>query len=477
MNPIGSSSGNVRLDDVLITARLAERPSKPPDFQTENQTLLDLADQISEDPENIWRRLSTVALSLCNAGTAGISLLERTPEDQEVFRWVALVGSYEPYAGGTTPRDFSPCGTCLDRGAPQLYWYPGSYFTYLNRGHVPIVEGLVVPIPSATGKIGTIWVVSHTEDTHFTSEHVRILTSLAHFTAAAWKISSAASNNARFYCNALDEIAERNRKEELHELEVNAPSSQLLDANRALAAQTEELTKIRIELERFVHIASHDFKEPLRTMTSFSGLLAKRYTGKLGADGDEFIKYIVDGAGQMQALLEKFLGYCRSGNNGKKRLERADCNSVLRTILYDMNPEIQQQDAHVTYDLLPVIVADPIELGQVFENLIGNAVKFHGAASLRVHISAKRQGDFWIFSVRDNGIGIEPEYLERIFGFSKRLHPHDQYPGAGVGLAICKKIVEAYGGRIWAESAVGRGSTFYFALPDAPVSLLLDEAT
>jgi signal transduction histidine kinase len=473
MNPIGASSRNIRLEDVIITAQLAERLSQPPDFEAENKTLLNLADQISEDPENIWRRLATVALTLCNAGTAGISLLERTPEDREVFRWVALVGRYESYVGGTTPRDFSPCGTCLDRGAPQLYSYPGSYFKYLDRGHVPIVEGLVVAIPSATGQVGTIWVVSHTEDTHFTSEHVRILTSLAHFTAAAWKISSAASNNARFYCNALDEIAERKREEVLHELyakleqQVNAPASQLPDANRALVAQREELTKISIELERFVQIASHDFQEPLRTVSSFSKLLAKRYGGELGADGDEFIKYIVDGAAQMQVLLQKFLDYCSSGNNGKKTLERADCNSVLRTILYDMNPEIQQQDAHVTYDVLPVIVGDPIELRQVFENLIGNAIKFHGAASLRVHISAKHQGDRWVFSVRDNGIGIEAQYLERIFGFSKRLHSQKEYPGAGFGLAICKKIVEAYGGRIWAESAVGRGSTFYFVLPEA----------
>jgi signal transduction histidine kinase len=472
MNPIQSSPRTIVLDDVIITARLAERTSKPPDFQAENKTLLNLADQISEDPENIWRRLATVALTLCNAGTAGISLLERTPEDREVFRWVALVGGYESYVGGTTPRDFSPCGTCLDRGAPQLYSYPGSYFKYLDRGHVPIVEGLVVPIPSANGQIGTIWVVSHTEDVQFTAEDVRILTSLAHFTSAAWKISSAASNHARFYCNALDEIAERKREEELRELHAkleqqeNAPTSQLLDANRALVAQREELTRISIELERFVQIASHDFQEPLRTVSSFSGLLAKRYAGRLGTDADEFIKYIVDGTAQMQGLLQKFLGYCRSGNDGKNRLERADCNSLLRTILYDMNPQIQQ-NGHVTYDELPVIVADPIELRQVFENLIGNAIKFHGAASLRVHISAERQGELWIFSVRDNGIGIEAQYLERIFGFSKRLYSHDEYPGAGVGLAICKKIVESYGGRIWAESAVGRGSTFYFALPEA----------
>jgi light-regulated signal transduction histidine kinase (bacteriophytochrome) len=307
---------------------------------------------------------------------------------------------------------------------------------------------------------------------------------LAHFTAAAWKISSAVSNNARFYCNALDEISERKREaEELHKLhaeleqQVDAPTSQLLDANLALVAQREDLTKISVELGRFVHIASHDFQEPLRTVSSFSRLLAKRYGGELGADGDEFIKYIVDGAAQMQGLLEKFLSYCRAGNNGGKKLERVDCNSLLRTILYDMNPEIQQQDAHVTYDMLPVIVGDPTELGQVFENLIGNAIKFNGVASLRVHMSAERQVDRWIFSVRDNGIGIEAQYLERIFGFSKRLHSQEEYPGAGFGLAICKKIVEAYGGRIWAESAVGRGSTFYFALPDVAVSLLHDEAT
>jgi signal transduction histidine kinase len=131
-----------------------------------------------------------------------------------------------------------------------------------------------------------------------------------------------------------------------------------------------------------------------------------------------------------------------------------------------MNPAIQQIDAHVTYDGLPVVMGDPVQLGQVFENLIGNAIKFHGAATLRVHIAAAREANVWTFSVRDNGIGIEAEYLERIFDFFRRLHSSEEYPGTGAGLAICKKIIEGHGGRIWAESSSGRGSIFYFTLPE-----------
>lgn len=445
----------------------------PPNLQAENEALVTLASQIALEPENIWHRLASVAMRLCQAGSAGISLLDPTSKNPQMFRWVALAGAYEPYIGGTSPRDFSPCGTCLDRGTPQLYRYPSSYFTFLNAVQPPIVEGLVVPIYDAGHPLGLIWIVSHTDERGFTTEDVRIMTSLAHFSAAAWRISSVASDNARLYCIAQDEIAERKRREaEIRKLNtelkqhVQARTVELQAANQVLASQAEELARTNLELERFVYIASHDLQEPLRTLSSFSALLAKRYAGKLGADADQFIQYIVNGATQMESLIRNLLAYCRSGKR-EKTLERVDCNSILGAILYGMNLAIQKIDAHVTYDVLPVLLSDPIQLGQLFENLIGNAIKFHGAARLRVHISAERQDNAWTFSIRDNGIGIEAEYLERIFGFFKRLHSSEEYPGNGVGLAICRKIVEGHGGRIWAESTVGKGSTFYFTLPDA----------
>jgi PAS domain S-box-containing protein len=233
---------------------------------------------------------------------------------------------------------------------------------------------------------------------------------------------------------------------------------------RALREKTEDLARSNEDLEQFAYVASHDLQEPLRTVTSYVQLLAKRYKGKLDADADEFIGFAVDGAVRMWNLVNDLLTYSRVGmrNNG---FEPTDSEAAFTQSVNDLKVAIDENGALVTHDPLPRVMADHLQLGQLFRNLIGNAVKFRGSEPPRIHISASRTGNGWTFSVRDNGIGIAPEYAERIFVIFQRLHHREEYVGTGIGLAVCKKIVERHGGRIWVKSEVGKGATFYFILP------------
>jgi PAS domain S-box-containing protein len=233
---------------------------------------------------------------------------------------------------------------------------------------------------------------------------------------------------------------------------------------KALKKKTEELAQSNEDLEQFAYVASHDLQEPLRTVTSYVQLLARRYEGKLDSDADEFIGFAADGAVRMWKLINDLLAYSRVGTAGKE-LFPTDSEVVLAQSIDDLKVAIEENGALVTHDPLPTVMADRPQLGQLFQNLIGNAIKFRGNEPPRVHISASRNGNGWTFSVRDNGIGIAAEYSERIFIIFQRLHSREKYAGTGIGLAICKKIVERHGGRIWVKSDVGKGATFYFILP------------
>ncbi len=240
--------------------------------------------------------------------------------------------------------------------------------------------------------------------------------------------------------------------------------SERKQAQQALAQKTEDLARSNAELEQFAYVASHDLQEPLRMVSSYTQLLARRYQGKLDQDADEFIAYAVDGASRMQRLINDLLAFSRVGTRGKP-FEETDCNAVLKDVLDNLQLSIAESGAVVTSDELPTLMADATQLTQLFQNLLSNAIKFHGEQPPQIHVGVRRQDGVWIFSVRDNGIGIAPEFFERIFVIFQRLHSRDEYSGTGIGLAVCKRIVERHGGRIWLESEPGKGATFSFTLP------------
>ncbi len=235
-------------------------------------------------------------------------------------------------------------------------------------------------------------------------------------------------------------------------------------AEEALEKKTEELERSNRELQMFAYVASHDLQEPLRAIHSFTQLLVQRYSKDLDSDAQEFMKFITDGTSRMRQLIQDLLAFSRVQTRGQP-FSPVDVNKVLEEVKINLQVAIDETGAVLTKDSLPTIIADQTQMIQVFQNLIQNAIKFRKKEEPpRVHVSAERKGDEWIFSVRDNGIGIDPQYFEKIFVIFQQLHSKGEYPGTGIGLAIVKRIIERHGGRIWIESEPGRGSTFFFTI-------------
>jgi PAS domain S-box-containing protein len=239
------------------------------------------------------------------------------------------------------------------------------------------------------------------------------------------------------------------------------------EAEEILKLRLEELTRSNAELEQFAYVSSHDLQEPLRMITSYLQLLQRRYQGNIDDRADKYIKFAVDGAFRMQNLINDLLELSRVTTRASK-YEPTNCEFVLNQVLSGLELYIKENNATVTHDPLPEVMADNTQLAQVFQNLVINGIKFHSEEAPRIHISAEKMASEWVFSVQDNGIGIDQKYSEKIFEVFKRLHKKEEYPGTGIGLSVCKKIVERHGGRIWVESELGKGSTFYFTLPINP---------
>jgi signal transduction histidine kinase len=235
-------------------------------------------------------------------------------------------------------------------------------------------------------------------------------------------------------------------------------------AEKDLATKVDELARSNADLEQFAYVASHDLQEPLRMVAAYTQLLAERYKGKLDENADKFIGYASEGALRMQVLIQDLLAFSRVGRVNATYAS-VDCNAVVEEVRKSLASAIQESDTVLAHADLPAIWGDRTQMAQVFQNLIGNAIKFRGKERPAVSIQAENTGQDWLFSVTDNGIGIAPEFAENIFVVFQRLHLRTEYPGNGIGLAICKKIVERNGGKIWVEPQNGTGSTFKFTIP------------
>jgi PAS domain S-box-containing protein len=259
-------------------------------------------------------------------------------------------------------------------------------------------------------------------------------------------------------------VEERTRqlKKANERLEVEVMERRRAEADLSLRSQ--ELARSNADLEQFAYVASHDLQEPLRMVASYLQLLEKRYMDKLDQDANEFIEFAVDGAKRMQVLITDLLVYSRIGTQGRP-FRPVNCEEALERAMRNLQLAVKESGAHITHDPLPSVWGDDMQLTQLFQNLIGNAIKFRGDAPPRICIGAEPEGDFFRFSIKDNGIGIEPHHLERIFMVFQRLHSRSAYAGTGIGLAICKKIVERHGGEIRVASEPGQGTTFYFSIP------------
>ncbi|MDD5459963.1 MAG: ATP-binding protein, partial [Phycisphaerae bacterium] len=242
-----------------------------------------------------------------------------------------------------------------------------------------------------------------------------------------------------------------------------------------LEKAVEDLQRSNDDLQQFAHVASHDLQEPLRMVTSYLQLLAKRYQGKLDKDADDFIGFAVDGAKRMQNLILALLQYSRVGSQAKP-FAVCDMDKVAKNCIKDLEAAIEQNKAEVTYDKLPVITADITQMEQLLRNLINNALKYHAEnVTPKIHVGVREEEDGWTFSVKDNGIGIAPEFFNRIFVIFQRLHNRNEYSGSGIGLSVCKRVVERHGGKIWVKSTPGKGATFYFTIPIIAVSQETEE--
>jgi PAS domain S-box-containing protein len=340
-------------------------------------------------------------------------------------------------------------GTVWDRGEPLIVNDYAGWPGRMNKSRAyEIHASVAVPLVLGDQVVGVIG-LSHTNaGARFNEGDVQILQRFAETAAIALE-------NARLYRAAQDELAERRRAE-----------AALRESTETLRRTLDDLARSNRDLQQFAYVASHDLQEPLRMVSSYTQLLARRYKGKLGADADDFITYAVDGATRMQRMITDLLAYSRVSTTGKEP-SPADCEEILARTLDNLRTAIDESGAVVTHDPLPVVHGDSAQLGQIFQNLIGNALKFHGDVPPWVHVAVEQTADGWTFAVQDHGIGISPEFSDRIFVLFQRLHTRDEYPGTGIGLAICKKVIDRHGGRIWVESEPGAGSTFYFTIPSA----------
>lgn len=446
--PVPESSP-VPLESIVRTEELHKRPARPPQYQAEHRALMDLMQGLADSPRTILQSLAEKVLEVLRADSAGLSLLT---EEGDRFYWAAIAGMWNPHVGGGTPRNFGPCGDVLDCEKPLLFTHWELRYPYLQAATPLAEEGLLVPFFVRGQAVGTIWAIAHNPERKFDSEDLRLLESLGRFASAAHQVVQTLSVfDQRHAALSLleDHVQQENR---------------LREANRQLARANEDLN-------HFAFAASHDLREPLRMISTYAELLVASQTSLAGEKAATCVGFITEGINRMQQLLADLLAYTQviGGREGPE-LSMVDLNFALRKAVENCRASIEESQATITNDVLPRINGYEPHFVELFQNLLGNAAKYRSASPLRIHISATEHNGEWRLAVADNGIGIDPEYHQQIFGVFKRLHGKE-IPGTGIGLALCQRIIERYGGRIWVESEKDRGATFYFTLPPAVAAL------
>lgn len=324
-------------------------------------------------------------------------------------------------------------------------------------------SSLAVPLREREQVFGALNLYSTRADA-FDTEEVQLLTELADNVSYGIFSLRAERDRKRAEEAILQLNQELESRVKQRTAELAQTNEQLQKTNEQLDILNQEFQRSNQELEQFAYVASHDLQEPLRAITGYTQLLVNEYGDRFDETAQEYAGFVIDGAKRMQQLIQDLLAYSRVGTRGKE-FAPTDCNVVLKQVLQNLQVAITDNQATITADRLPTINADQNQLVQLLQNLIGNAIKFYRNEPPQIYLTAAQQNNYWLFQVRDNGIGIKPQYLERIFEIFKRLHTRREYPGTGIGLAICKKIVTRHGGRIWAESEPGMGTTFYFTFP------------
>ena len=531
----------VPLESILCTDELNRRTPRQPDFEAITGGLLALGRTMADSPERVLQQLAETALSLCRAHSAGISLLEEE-NGRKIFRWHAVTGQYTPHLWGTTPRDFSPCGTVLDTNQVQLMSHLDRHFTYFATVKPHISEALLIPFHVGGEAIGTIWVIAHDQSRKFDAEDARVMTTLGEFTSAAYqtladllaaqgiiatireplllldstlrvkkasrsfyhtfKVTPSVTEGRCLYELGdgqwdipqlrllLEDILPKANVIENFEvthdfpslgrrvMSLNArrlwrggsPAAQILLAIEDITTRKqveEELLRSNEDGQRFAYVAAHDLRAPLGSAMMLLEILGARTEAKLEKEDRHALSLATANLQRMQALMNDILAYSRVG--GTQNTTIMPLHEPLQIALTNLEKDIAETGAKVNVAPLPTVKADRSQLTLVFQNLIGSGIKFRSNDPPHLQIGAKSEIGEWVVSIADNGQGFDSEYAERIFLPFERLHGSET-SGSGIGLATCKRIIERAGGRIWAESQPGVGSTFYFTLLSTPTT-------
>ncbi len=394
------------------------------DRNRELETLFEVANLLSR-PGTFQEKVSRVLNDLAQITQADRAVFLVMDDYEEGLRQAGVAGLGNPELGHNLVPFESVSGKAFLDGQPVVVddytIHPDSVASGISQG---VRSAVVLPVKGSEGIVGVLDVVSR-EIGYFTPERVRFLTAVGSGLGLLLE-------NARLY--------------------------------ETLEQHAEELARSNTELEQFAYVASHDLQEPLRMVTSYVEILADEYQHKLDENADRYIGYAVDGAKRMKALIDDLLAYSRLSSGGTK-FDDADCNYVVDRVVEALKAAITETGAAVNCGSLPSVKGDGIQLHQLFQNLISNGIKFRSSEAPRIDISAAREGEHWLFAVKDNGIGIAPRHHEQIFQMFQRLHHRGQYPGTGVGLAVSAKIVQRHGGAIWVDSDEGKGTTVYFTIP------------